>query len=426
MFRLAAVALTALLVAGCSSDESVGPAPTTTPDGVDTSAPSDRPGDSDGILTIGVLLPRSGPGGALGEPLIDVIQSTVRLINSEGGVLGEPIGLLLRDEGTDRSSAESAIDELVAGGADVIVGPGSSNIAFAVAPTIVNRGLMACSPLATSLLLSDLPDSGLLVRTIPGDDLQAEAIARSVDATGFRSVTLVIPDDLYGRTFGAAIRDDLEARGLTVLEEIPYSATAGDFGDVAAAITADEPPVVALVATSDNGVRLVSEIEEQSIGGEVPLIVTNDTMRDADLTPLIAGGSAVVPLLSGVSIQPYGGVIDIRALLGLANEQPTPAFASAAVDCVNLIALAALQADADDPRAMAAVVQATTTGGTGCVSFTTCSTLLSQGRDISYDGPTGLLNIDSSGDATVGEFLGFAFDSDGRAVTTSRFVVGAE
>lgn len=414
----------ATLGAACSSDDASGPTPTSSPTEVDVTEAPER--DSDGVLTIGVLLPRSGPGGALGEPLIDVIQATVRAINSEGGVLDQPIGLVLRDEGTDRTGAELAIGELLEEGVDAIIGPGSSNIAVAVAPSIVNSGVMACSPLATSLLLTDLPDDGLLLRTVPGDDLQAEAIARTIDGTGFREVSLVIPDDIYGRTFGVAVRDAIEARGLDVLSEVPYSATAGDFRDVALDVVADQPPVIALIGTSDNGVRLVSAIEETSPEGTSPLIVASDTMRDADVTPLITAGSDVLTLLSGVSLQPFGGAIDIRTLLGLATDQPTPAFAAAAVDCVNLIALTARQVGRDDPNAMAALVQSTTSGGTGCVSYATCGTLLAQGRDISYDGPTGLLSIDEQGDPTVGEFLAFAFDGDGRDVTTGRFIVGTD
>lgn len=412
-------------VSACSGGDDAAPAPTTSPSGAAPTTSPDRAGD-DGALTLGVLLPRSGPGGGIGEAQIDVIQAAVRAINGAGGVLGQPIGLIVRDEGTDRSNAETAVATMVAEGADAIIGPGSSNIAVAVAPTIVNAGVMACSPLATSLLLSDLPDNGLFVRTIPGDDLQAEAIARSIDGTGFREVSLVLPDDIYGRTFGASIRDQLERRGLAVVRELSYSATAGDFGDIAAEVAADEPPVVALIASSDNGVRLVAAIDEASVPAEPPLIVVNDSMRTADVTPLVAAGNDVLSLVSGVSLQPFGGAIDIRTLLGLASDQPTPAFAAAAVDCVNLLALTARQAGVDDPIAMARLVQPTTSGGTGCVSYATCAALLDQGRDISYDGPTGLLSLDERGDPTVGEFLAFAFDADGRDVTTGLFVVGSE
>lgn len=423
-FVIGTLAAGALLGAACNSDDAGAPAPTSSPSEVAVTDPPDRAGD--GQLTIGVLLPRSGPGGALGEPLIDVIQATVRTINDEGGVLGKQIGLVLRDEGTDRSSAELAIGEMIGEGVDAIIGPGSSNIAVAVAPTIVNAGALACSPLATSLLLSDVPDDGLVVRTVPGDNLQAQAMARSIDGTGFREVVLVVPDDLYGRMFGAAMRAALESRGLTVLSEVSYAAAAGDFADVAESVATRRPSVVALVASSDNGVRLVSAIEAATAGTVPPLIVANDAMRDADLAPLISSGSGVLGLLSGVSLQPYGGALDVRTLLGLALDQPTPAFAASAIDCVNLIALTARQVGRDDPRAMAALIQQTTTGGTGCVSYVTCGALLAQGRDISYDGPTGILNLDVKGDPTVGEFLGYAFDGDGQDVTTGRFLVGTE
>lgn len=420
----------ALVATSCTSDDTADPTPTSTPSEPDITTPSDR--ENDGVLTIGVLLPRSGPGGALGEPLIGVIQATVNSINNEsGGVLGLPIELVLRDEGTDLSSAEAAAEELIASGVDAIIGPGSSNIAVAVAPTIVNAGVLACSPLATSLLLTDLPDDGLFVRTIPGDDLQAEAIARYIDGTGFGEASLVIPDDLYGRTFGVAVRDALTARRINVLSEIPYSATAGDFIDVATELATVDPPVVALIAASDNGVRLVSAIDtvealDPSPDNVRPLIVTNDSMRNADVTPLITSGSDVLQFLTGISLQAFGGAIDIRVLLGLATDQPIPAFAASAVDCVNLLALTAREAGSDDPADMASLMQATTNGGTGCASYATCAALLAQGRDISYDGPTALLTLNEAGDPTTGEYVGYAFDADGRDITTGRYTVDNE
>jgi branched-chain amino acid transport system substrate-binding protein len=406
----------------CSSDDATDASPTTTvviPDVTELAA--DR--IDDGVLKIGVLLPRSGPGGSIGEPLVDLIQRTVDSINDTGGVLGRPIRIAVRDEGVDQVTAGLAVDDLVLDEeVDVIIGPGSSRIALAVAPSIVESGVLACSPLATSILLSDLPDSGLFVRTIGSDSLQARAIARSVDGSGFREVSLVFPDDLYGRTFGAAVRDALVERGLTIEGEHSYTSTSDDFAAIAETVIADQTPVIALIGGADNGSRLFASIQAAA-DSLIPRVVANDSIRDTDVQALIGTESPVLARLSGVSLEPYGGAPTVREILGLADDMPTPAFAAAAIDCVNLVAITAQLAGTDSPAAMAALVQSTTRGGTSCNATVECLELLEQGLDIDYDGPTGLLSLDENGDVIQAEFIDFTFDDSGRDTTTERFLI---
>jgi branched-chain amino acid transport system substrate-binding protein len=411
-----------LIAAACSGDDGETTAPTTTvviPEVTELAA--DR--TDDGVLKIGVLLPRSGPGGSIGEPLVAAIESTVDSINDAGGVLGRPIRLAVRDEGVDQVAAGLAVDDLVVDEeVDVIIGPGSSRIALAVAPSIVDAGVLACSPLATSILLSDLPDNGLFVRTIGSDALQARAIARSVDGTGFRDVSLVFPDDLYGRTFGAVLRDALVERGLTIEGEHSYTSTSDDFTAVAETVIADETPVIALIGGADNGSRLFASIQAAA-NSIIPRVVGNDSIRDTDVQALISTDSPILARLTGVSLEPYGGAVTIRAALGLAETAATPAFAAAAIDCVNLAAITAELAGTDSPSAMAALVQSTTRGGTSCSAAAECLELLEQGLDIDYDGPTGLLSLDENGDVIQAEFIDFVFDDNGRDSTTERFLI---
>jgi branched-chain amino acid transport system substrate-binding protein len=412
----------ALVAAACSGDDGETTAPTTTvviPDVTELAA--DR--TDDGVLKIGVLLPRSGPGGSIGEPLVEAVQTTIDSINDAGGVLGRPVRVAVRDEGVDQVTAELAVDDLVLDEeVDVIIGPGSSRLALAVAPSIVDAGVLACSPLATSILLSDLPDDGLFIRTIGSDRLQARAIARSVDGTGFRSVSLVFPDDLYGRTFGAAVRDALVERGLTVEGEHSYTSTSDDFTGVAQAVIADETPVIALIGGADNGSRLFASIQAAA-ETLAPRVVANDSIRDTDVQGIVSAEPPILARLTGVSLEPFGGAPTVREILGLADAAATPAFGAAAIDCVNLAAITAQLAGSDAPAAMAALVQSTTRGGTSCSAVPECFDLIDQGLDIDYDGPTGLLSLDENGDVIQAEFIDYTFDDTGRDTTTERFLI---
>ncbi|MEV6108352.1 ABC transporter substrate-binding protein [Streptomyces sp. NPDC051940] len=105
--RLAVVSATALalMVTGCSSkaDEGAG----TTEGGVKTG-----PGISAKKITLGTLTDISGPGAALGKPLLQSMQLTFEKANKDGGVCGRTIELEVRDHGLDVQKAVAGYAEL--------------------------------------------------------------------------------------------------------------------------------------------------------------------------------------------------------------------------------------------------------------------------------------------------------------------------
>ena len=60
-----------------------------------------------------------------------------------------------------------------------------------------------------------------------------------------------------------------------------------------------------------------------------------------------------------------------------------------------------------------------------CITFVQCSDLLKQGRNVDYEGPTGMLVLGKSGDPSAGEFEEFSFDDAGRDVLVQDLTVTA-
>ena len=99
--------------------------------------------------TFGLL----GPGvGLLNELMIGQergLTLAIEDINAAGGVLGGPVTSVRVDESTDRP-IEAAVDELVAAGANAILGPAGSSTAAQLVPLVAERHLLACSASATA------------------------------------------------------------------------------------------------------------------------------------------------------------------------------------------------------------------------------------------------------------------------------------
>jgi branched-chain amino acid transport system substrate-binding protein len=406
--RLRAAIAVSLVLGACTDNGSPAPSTTTTIAATTTTERFAR-GQPDGVLRIGVLLPRTGAGATLGEPLIDVIENAVQAVNAAGGVGGANVEIEVFDE-----AAPASVDDLLEDTSiDAVIGPASSNNALAMLPTITHAGVAACSPTATSIALTDLPDNGLFFRTVPSDALQAGAMARLIEETGLGSAALVYTDDVYGRPFADAVRTALAEVNVPVQDELPYSPDDDDFSEEAAEIIAEQPLAVAMIGDAESGGRMVAALLADEANQQI--IVANDAIRLADF------GSRVNPPVlaahvSGVGVSAFDGQAALEAFLPA--ELAGAAFAAAAVDCVNLLALGAIAAQSpDDPAQIVAQVLQLSVGGVPCDSFAVCRQRMEEGRDVDYNGPNGLLALDGTGDVTRARFQAYGFDDAGNDVS---------
>ncbi|MET0460473.1 MAG: ABC transporter substrate-binding protein [Ilumatobacteraceae bacterium] len=366
----------------------------------------------DGVLTIGLLLPESGEGATIGQPLIDAASEAVRLINEAGGVLGRPVEIVDGfDEGSNATTARDAIGSLIDRDVDAVVGPASSTVALATLDELFSEGVLTCSPTATSLALDQFPSSDLFFRTAPSDSLQATAIARYAEQTGAREAAVGYLDDAYGRPLAEATIAALQASGLSVVTETRFTAQAESLKDEAMELSESDVGVLVLIADGEQGTRMLSELGEVAglfAGRELPEIIVNDAIRRPPSPQLVqALADDVRERVVGVS----------PLALGTEPGEPPGPFATNAFDCVNLIALAAVQAGTDNPEAMATQMVPASIGGVSCREFADCIQLLDEDRNVDYDGPGGAVDIGADGDPMRARFDLFEFDENGDDVS---------
>jgi branched-chain amino acid transport system substrate-binding protein len=365
--------------------------------------------EHDGVLSLGLFLPTTGEGASIGAPMIEAITTAIDEINEQGGVFGSDVELTVVDEGA------GSISELLEAGVDAIVGPASSNIALsqlsaAVDPT---AGVVTCSPTATAIELDAYPDNGFFFRTAPSDSLQMAAIAFQAERTGVRSVALGYLDDPYGRGLAVGLEDAMRSRSLDLTASIGFGADQDDLSEIAAALVADNPGVVVVLGDADDGSRLLTALDA-AVAPTPRAIIVNDSIRQARQT--IQGLSTVFrDRLQGVAAQS-------SAFL---SDGPEGFFVAHALDCVNLITLAALDAGSDNPVRIRANMAAVSTGGRVCASFEQCASLVEQNLGIDYAGLSGRVELSSAtGDPVRAWFESFGFDADGNEVHGAPVEIG--
>jgi branched-chain amino acid transport system substrate-binding protein len=401
------------VVPACTDDDDAGP---TSVGASSTTTTTEAPHRNDGVLSIGLLLPRSGEGATIGQGMIDAAERAVDEINAAGGVLGQSVEVETYDEGADPSSALDAIESLLDDGVDAVVGPASSTVALATLGDLMSAGVLTCSPTATALALDEFPSRQLFFRTAPSDLLQADAIAKLAQQTGAFTVAVAFLDDAYGRPLAAATVDALEARALNVVHEAPYASSDESLVDQATALVDSEADLVVVIGDGEHGLEMLTAMGELvgRFEAEPPDIVVNDAMRRPPSAQLVqALPQSIREQIEGVSPM---------ARAQFDGEPPGP-FATNAYDCVNLIALAAYQAEQDDPEEIASRIFETSARGQSCRNFEVCVQLVDDLRNIDYDGPGGILQIGSDRDPEQARFDVFTFDESGLDVSTAPFLV---
>jgi branched-chain amino acid transport system substrate-binding protein len=387
---------------------------TSTPDSTPQVSTTVAPQISDGVFRLGLLIPQTGSVDGSGKSLTQVATNAIDIVNAAGGILGRDIELVVRDEGSDSATALTAVDDFISESRiDALIGPMSSSIALSVLPRLVENKIGSCSPTATAVSLASFPDNELFVRTTPSDILASEAMAQLIGQTGVVETLVAYPDDPFGRAFAAEIRRSLAVQGIAIVNEVAYDTDSSDYTPVAEELTANPNSVVTLIGDSESGGRLLNSLLDTKSANK---IIVNDALSQVDISGNTNIDSDMRQSIVGVAVDAFAGTdADNNALL--------PPFAAAVVDCVNLIALAAIVSESDIAEEFMSQVPAVSRGGSGCNLFEECLALLQQSLNIDYNGVTGLLDLDPNGDPSRAQFVTFGFNDQGRSEFKERIIV---
>ncbi|MGI8939205.1 MAG: ABC transporter substrate-binding protein [Iamia sp.] len=412
--RVGAIAFALVLVlAACGDDDD------SSSDDTTTTEAGGGGGDAEGALSIGAVLPQTGPLGFLGPPQIEGVTLAVEDINDAGGVLGSDVELNIADEGeTPQTAAESAT-RVVSEGANAVVGAAASGSSQEFIQQLSDQQIPQCSASNTAPDFTDQDNADFYFRTVPPDNAVAPIIADTVIGDGAAKVVVVARADDYGQGLGELVVDGLTEAGADVPELITYDPDATNFSTEISTITGEAPDAVVLIAFDEGGQILAGLLEEG---------LTPDQFYGAD--------GVFGPTFPDQVEEGNANVLDGMKVIGAAgdetfNERIAEAtdnnfiYGGQAYDCAIIMALATEAAGSTDGEAIIAEVQGVTEGGEACETFEDCKKLLEDGEDIDYDGASGAIDLDEPGDPTQARYAIGQF-TDGELVIDSTQDVAVE
>jgi branched-chain amino acid transport system substrate-binding protein len=414
-----AVAATSLLLvtAACTGDDDTSTTTTTA-----APATSAAPGTSAEPTTspaapgfiIGYLRPPAGVLAQLTAGQELALRLAVDDINAAGGIRGTMVGSVAVSEPLD-GNLQTAVDQLVDAGANVILGPAGSTSALALIPLLEPDKQVACSASATSPLLTETDTDGWFFRTALSDSftvgLAADRVAAARDAAGgdedFRVGILARSDD-YGIGVGNGLGNALIARGIEV-DIINYDPHRVIFTSEAQQLAEADDDLIVVVSYGES---------PRQIDALVTAGVPADRIAGLDsfLEPRL--GQQSFPdnpaMIDGVRVFAATGDRAFIQRMVAADSTVSPLFGAQAYDCAITVALAATAAGTTTADGYRAQLPEVTNGDRVCSTYADCVAKVTAGEDIAYSGATGEIRFDENGDPSHARYTTLQFQDGGQ------------
>jgi len=163
-------------------------------------------------ITIAAVGPITGQDAPTGEQMQRGAEAAVEAINAAGGVLGQKLNLIIKDDACDPKQAVAIANE-VSFGTFGIIGNMCSGSAIPASKIYNEEGLLMITPSATSPALTEQGFNNVF-RTCGRDDQQATTVANYI-LKNFKGKSLAIVQDktAYGQGLAEEVRKDLIAAG---------------------------------------------------------------------------------------------------------------------------------------------------------------------------------------------------------------------
>jgi branched-chain amino acid transport system substrate-binding protein len=275
VLKMSGVGVGAAGIAGCVGMEDDGGdnGNDTGSDGGDDTGSTDNDGGTGlDTVTLGFLIPISGPIASLGAEMEASIGLAVEQINAGTGLdLDFEIETAVRDTETDTSTAVRQADRLVSDdGADVIVGPIESGTSFAVSDWATDEEILV-APASSSVALTGADCNEYTFRAETHSGQVAEGGAEWVVDNLGADVWFHIADYAYGQSVREEWGTRVEANGATIVGETAPAQGTENFEPQISQIRDADPDVVIMGSAGADLFNFMGQAAQQGLTQETNL-----------------------------------------------------------------------------------------------------------------------------------------------------------
>lgn len=402
----AMVAAAVMALAGCGSSSS-------------SSSSSSGSDSTSGAKTtkfvLGGLWPETGSLAYLAPPELAAEKLAVKDINDAGGVLGNKITTVDADT-SDADHADqntSAAQSVLSKNPSFIIGPASSSVVKNTYKSITSQNVPMLSMGATSAGFSGLSD--YFFRTVAPDTVQGAVMGNLIAQDGVQKLAIAVFNDEYGTGLRDTIVKTASAAGVDIIygEKDTFDPTETNFSSIATAIKASNPDAT-LVIAFDQTKPLLKALASAGVNTKKLYFVdgnTSDYSSELD-AGLLEGSKGTIP-----GVNPSDDFVKRLESTGV-DLKNTTTYGAETYDGIILAALAAQKGGATDGTTVQKNLMAVSgsTKGKECDSYKACLALLKDGKEIQYQGQTGIGAFNDAHDPSSASIGVYKYDADNKPV----------
>jgi len=359
------------------------------------------------------LMPLSGDLASLGPGIALGAALAVEQINAAGGINGQPVQLIEGDSGCDGAVALTSLNDVIAQGAQGVMGAACSSTSLAILDTAIAAEVVMISPSNTSPQFTKIDKKGFYARTAPSDLLQGDVLASLLVEDGVQTVSIISRADSYGRGLAEATAAAFEAAGGTVKTIVYHATDATEFSSEVTAVGKGGAEAIV-------GILSQNCVCSHCIDKTLTHWYMTDGVKDAGLASLCGLGTALDGFKGTAPGSAAGEAKDAFEAAYAevsADGSPTFIFAPQAYDAVMLMAISAAANGVTGPEIASGLVAASS-GGEKCIGVA-CIALAADGVDVDYVGASGEIELDAVGDPTAATYDIWTTEGDTNPVLRS-------
>ena len=223
-------------------------------------------------ITVGVIIPLSGGAGRQGQDVANAVQAMAALINGDGGVLGRPIEVLVRDDESTPAIGVAKANELASAGVACVLEGWNSPVTLAMQPILARANLLDITMISKADPILASPANPLAIRLNSANGQDATIIADYLkrrmksDMKGGRLV-FVTENDAYGNGAQRGIEAEIQRAGLAceIVKTLKFPFPQTDFRVEVTAIR-DAKPDFVISINANEGAGLPAFLQQYAQG----------------------------------------------------------------------------------------------------------------------------------------------------------------
>lgn len=220
-------------------------------------------------IKLGSTLAVTGPASFLGDPEQKTLGMYVERINEDGGILGEPVELIVYDDEADANKARTLVTRLIEDDeVDFLIAGSTTGTTMAMVPIVEDAEIPLIS-LAGAVVIID-PVKEWVFKTPHTDRMACEKIYEDMQAQGISKVGLISGTGGFGSSMREQCLDVADDYGIEIVADETYGPRDTDMTPQLTNIKNTEGVEAVLNPGFGQGPAIVTRNFEQ-LGMDVPL-----------------------------------------------------------------------------------------------------------------------------------------------------------